>query len=128
MQVASLEDVEPEETGGAVQTSTILKKGALVGDTGDQVVTISEIRFRPGERTKYHTHDYGQTLYVTDGRGVVATRDEEREVTEGDLIFFPPGEEHWHGTAEDSDDELAHLSIVLRDAVGEGTHPVEDQS
>lgn len=126
MQVESLDDVESVETGGAVQTSTILKKAALVGDVGDTVVTISEIRFRPGERTKYHTHDYGQTLYVTDGHGIVATRDEKREVTEGDLVFFPPDEEHWHGTVENGTDELAHLSIVLRDSVGEGTHPVDD--
>lgn len=40
---------------------------ASIGYVDDQLVTISEIRFRTGERTKFQTHDYGQTLYVTAG-------------------------------------------------------------
>jgi quercetin dioxygenase-like cupin family protein len=97
-----------------------------IPNVGDQVVTVSEIRFRPGERTKFHYHDYGQILYVVDGQGIVATRGEEREVTRGDLIFFPPDEEHWHGTAVDSSEAFAHLSMVLRDDPNSGTHPVDE--
>lgn len=126
MEIAALADAEGEEAGGDVQTSQVLKRNGLVGDIGDQIVSASTIRFRPGERTRYHTHDYGQTLVVTEGTGTVATEDEQIEVTEGDIIFFPPDEVHWHGSSPDRDEAFEHVSIVVRDEPGEGTHPVKD--
>jgi quercetin dioxygenase-like cupin family protein len=126
MQVASAADAAGQEVGGDVQTSQVLKTNSLVGDIGDQVVTASTIRFRPGERTRYHTHDYGQTLVVTEGTGMVGTEDERLEVTEGDIVFFPPDEVHWHGSAPDRDEDFEHVSIVVRDDPDEGTHAVKD--
>ena len=126
MEIRGVADVEPEESGGDVQESTALKKTGLVGDTGDQVVTANVVTFRPGERTRLHEHTYGQLLYVTSGRGVVATEDEEREVTEGDQVFFEPGEVHWHGTSRDDPEEFSHLTVVIRDEEGQDTTPVGD--
>lgn len=126
MDIATLADAEGEEAGGDVQTSQVLRRNNLVGDMGDQVVSASTIRFRPGERTRYHTHDYGQTLVVTEGTGTVATEDEQVEVTEGDIIFFPPDEVHWHGSSPGRDEDFEHVSIVVRDEPGEGTHAVKD--
>lgn len=126
MEIRRLSAVDPEEAGGDVQESTVLKREGIVGDIGDRVVTVSEVTFRPGERTRLHTHDYGQVLYVTRGEGVVATVDETHTVCEGDLIFVPPDEVHWHGTARDDPVEFAHITYVVRDAVGEGTTAVGD--
>jgi quercetin dioxygenase-like cupin family protein len=126
MQIAAVADAEEREAGGDVQTSTVLRRNGLVGDIGDQVVTAGTVRFRPGERTRYHRHDYGQTLVVTEGTGICATEDERVEVTEGDIIFFPPDEVHWHGTAPGGDVDFEHVSIVVRDDPDEGTHPVKD--
>lgn len=125
MEIQKLSEAEPEENEGGVQESTVLKKEGLVGEIGDQVVTVSEVTFRPGERTKMHKHTYGQVLYVVDGPGVVATAGNEREVDDGDLIFIPPGEEHWHGTGQDASSDFAHITYVLRDSVDEGTVAVE---
>jgi quercetin dioxygenase-like cupin family protein len=82
------------------------------------------VTFRPGERTKFHTHEGIQVLYVTEGAGVVATREEERTVTEGDLILFGPGEEHWHGNTDDAESPFSHL-FVIAERTGTTTTPVE---
>lgn len=126
MEIRELADAEPEESGGDVQESTAMKKTGLVGDIGNQVVTVNEVTFRPGERTRLHEHTYGQLLYVTSGRGVVATEDEEREVTEGDLIFLEPNEVHWHGTSREDPQEFTHLTVVVRNEVDLDTTAVGD--
>lgn len=60
------------------------------------------VRFAPGARTAWHSHPVGQTLYVTEGRGLVQSRAHEIiEIRPGDLINTPPGEWHWHGAAPD---------------------------
>lgn len=126
MEIRKLSEVEPEERGGAVQESTALKKDGIVGHVGEQVVTVNEVTFRPGERTKMHKHTYGQVLYVTRGSGVVATADEEHPVDEGDLIFIQPGKAHWHGTAHEDPVKFTHITYVIRDEPGKDTTPVGD--
>ena len=76
---------------------------------GDQI-GIGLVKFDPGAKNKFHTHTTGQVLYVTEGKGIVATRDEEVIVTPGVMIYFSPGEEHWHGATDDS--SFAHFSIL----------------
>ena len=61
------------------------------------------VRFTPGARTAWHSHPLGQTLYVTDGVGLVQARGGEVIVVHaGDVIWTPAGEEHWHGATPDS--------------------------
>ena len=37
-------------------------------------VRVSAVRFTPSARTAWHAHAVGQTLYVTEGRGLVQSR------------------------------------------------------
>jgi quercetin dioxygenase-like cupin family protein len=63
---------------------------------------VNVVRFAPGARTAWHTHPGGQTLYVTEGRGLVQARGGPViEIRHGDVIYTPPGEWHWHGAARD---------------------------
>jgi quercetin dioxygenase-like cupin family protein len=48
-------------------------------------------------------------LFVTSGKGIVATEQEQVEIQPGDIIHIPAGEKHWHGAAQDS--EMSHLAI-----------------
>jgi len=58
------------------------------------------VSFEPGARTAWHTHPLGQTLIVTTGRGYVQTWDGSiEEIHAGDVVWFPPGEKHWHGAS-----------------------------
>jgi quercetin dioxygenase-like cupin family protein len=69
------------------------------------------VTFGKGIRNKFHTHESEQILIVTSGRGYVATESEKIEVGPGDVIFFGPGEVHWHGATPDS--EFAHIYVHL---------------
>ncbi|CAA9297046.1 MAG: hypothetical protein AVDCRST_MAG77-5282 [uncultured Chloroflexi bacterium] len=70
---------------------------------------VSEVAFSAGGRTKWHTHTFHQVLVITEGRGVVATEDEERHVTPGDVLYIEPGTRHWHGAEPDA--AMTHLSL-----------------
>ncbi len=74
-------------------------------------LSVAAVRFSPGAHTAWHSHDGGQTLYVTEGRGLVQTRGQQAvELHAGDVIYAPDGEEHWHGAAPDH--FMTHLSIT----------------
>jgi quercetin dioxygenase-like cupin family protein len=73
-------------------------------------VTGGSITFEPGARTAWHTHPLGQTLIVTSGVGRVQ-RDGGpiEEIRPGDVIWFPPGEKHWHGASPTI--AMTHIAI-----------------
>jgi quercetin dioxygenase-like cupin family protein len=80
----------------------------FTGDVWFDVIARSEtarvnaVRFAPCARTAWHSHASGQTLHVTDGVGLIQSRGGEVQVIRpGDVIWTPPGEEHWHGAAPD---------------------------
>ncbi|MHC6231759.1 (R)-mandelonitrile lyase [Arthrobacter sp. MMS24-T111] len=76
------------------------------------------VRFAPGARTHWHSHPVGQTLYCTEGTGLVANRDGEAILLRaGDTVYTPPGEEHWHGATRDS--PMCHLAMVEHDDDGQ---------
>ncbi len=78
----------------------------------------AHVRFTPGARTAWHRHPRGQTLYVTDGIGLVAYRGGEvTEIRPGDVVFIEPGEEHWHGATPDR--FMSHVAMQEADENGE---------
>jgi quercetin dioxygenase-like cupin family protein len=70
----------------------------------------AHVTFEPGSRTAWHTHPLGQTLIVTAGLGWVQ-RDGGpiEEVRPGDVVWFTPGEKHWHGATPTT--ALTHIAI-----------------
>lgn len=74
-------------------------------------IRVAVVHFAPGARNAWHRHANGQTLYVTEGRGLVQSRGGEViEVRSGDAVYTPPGEWHWHGAAPEH--FMSHLSIT----------------
>ena len=71
----------------------------------------SLVTFEPGARTAWHTHPLGQILIVTAGTGRVQRwGDPVEEIHQGDVVWIPPGQKHWHGAAPNS--SMAHIAIV----------------
>lgn len=61
-------------------------------------VGAGSVTFEPGARTAWHTHPLGQALITTSGCGWVRREGGPiEEVQPGDIVWFPPGEKHWHG-------------------------------
>src|SRR5687767_5992561 len=80
-------------------------------------LSASSVHFTPGARTAWHTHPNGQTIYVTEGVGLVQCRGGPVEVIRpGDRVFFEPGEDHWHGAAPDR--LMTHLAMLEVDDEG----------
>jgi quercetin dioxygenase-like cupin family protein len=73
--------------------------------------------FESGARTAWHKHPAGQILYVVAGNGRVGSVDapekqrHQDEIHQGDVIYFAPGEKHWHGAGPNS--SLTHVAINL---------------
>ena len=86
---------------------------------------VRSVLFTPGARTAWHSHEGGQTLYVTEGRGLIQARGQHIvELNPGDVIFAPDGEEHWHGARPDH--FMTHLSIT-EGAPHWGAHVTDDE-
>ena len=70
----------------------------------------SGVTFEPGSRTAWHTHPLGQTLIITAGCGRVQSEGGPvEEVRSGDVVWFAPGEKHWHGAAPTT--AMSHIAL-----------------
>jgi len=77
----------------------------------------ANVHFTPGARTAWHTHPFGQTIFVTEGMGLCQRRGGPVEVIRpGDRVFFEPGEDHWHGAAPNR--LMTHVAMQQADAAG----------
>src|SRR4030042_3691455 len=103
------------EKGTAVETKDeIVGKGPVFRkmlidskDTGGFSVLL--VTFGPGAKLNFHSHTYEQIIYVTEGKGIIATKTKEYTVTPGATVFIAPGEVHWHGATKDS--SFGHIAI-----------------
>ena len=73
-------------------------------------IRATRVSFEPGARTAWHTHPLGQTLIVTSGLGRAQKWGGPiEEIRPGDVVWFPPGEKHWHGAS--SATAMTHIAI-----------------
>jgi quercetin dioxygenase-like cupin family protein len=109
MIVVNSENVTAVETKDEIVGRGPVHRKTLIDtkDTGGFGVLL--VTFGPGARLNFHAHTYEQILYVTGGKGIVATRSKEYTVTPGATVYIPPGEIHWHGATKDS--SFSHIAI-----------------
>ena len=87
------------------------------------------VTFEPGARTNWHTHPLGQTLLVTAGLGRAQKQGGPiEEIRPGDVIWFDPGERHWHGAAPDC--AMTHIAMQEAEDGSAATwlEPVSDET
>jgi quercetin dioxygenase-like cupin family protein len=82
-----------------------------VFQVGDPMrLNAGSVTFEPGARTAWHTHPLGQTLIITAGLGWVQTEGGHiEEVRPGDVVWFPPGQKHWHGATPTT--AMTHIAV-----------------
>ncbi|MFL9826240.1 cupin domain-containing protein [Rhodoplanes sp. SY1] len=79
--------------------------------SGSGTLSGGTVTFEPGARTAWHIHPRGQTLLVTAGFGRVQREGGPiEEIRPGDVVWFEPGEKHWHGAAPDC--AMTHIAIA----------------
>jgi quercetin dioxygenase-like cupin family protein len=90
---------------GSVRIDTPFK-GSAPARVGGAIVT-----FEPGARTAWHTHPLGQTLIITSGYGWAQREGGQiEEIRPGDVVWFSPGEKHWHGATPTT--AMTHVAIA----------------
>jgi quercetin dioxygenase-like cupin family protein len=107
---------------GTVRVDPLFPANAPARTNGAQVT------FEPGARTAWHTHPLGQTLIITFGCGWVQREGGPiEEVHPGDVVWFPPGEKHWHGASATT--AMTHIAIqeALDGKVVEWMEKVSDE-
>lgn len=101
----------PTQKGPAETFSGDVWVDAITRGLPPAPLNVNAVRFSPGARSAWHVHEGGQTLYVTEGRGIVQARGAAAvELRPGDVVYAPDGEEHWHGAT--AQDFMTHLSIT----------------
>jgi quercetin dioxygenase-like cupin family protein len=127
MRVTTAKDMQtaagPEDwfTGG------VWRDAAPAGSPPDAAV--NRVFFEPGARTHWHTHPEGQILYIVTGTCRTAKEGEPPvEIDPGGVVYFAPGERHWHGAAPGS--YMVHMAINIATTTDGGTdwqEPVTDE-
>ena len=88
----------------------------------------ASVTFEPGARTAWHAHPLGQTLIVMSGSGWVQhERGPVEDIRPGDVVWFAPGEKHWHGATPTTG--MTHIAIqeMLNGNVVEWMEKVSDE-
>lgn len=90
----------------------------ILGGESEARVRVSSVTFGPAARTFWHAHGGEQVLHVVEGNGWVQTWGEEaHSITVGDVVYFAPGEKHWHGATSGS--SLTHIAITTAGEAGQ---------
>lgn len=108
MKVIHLKDIPQQENTSSLFTAPITTQPAITEKESQYNVTY--VHFPEGVRNKFHTHSNEQILIVTEGRGMVATEDEEIEIGVGDVVLIEAGEKHRHGAIPGS--SMTHVAIT----------------
>ena len=101
---------QPSGKGPADYFTGSVRIDPLIQAADPARVSASSVTFEPGARTAWHTHPLGQTLIVTSGRGWAQRQGGEVEdIRPGDVVWFPPGEKHWHGATPTT--AMTHIAV-----------------
>ena len=101
---------QPSGKGPAEYFTGVVRVDPVFQAPNPARVSGASVTFEPGARTAWHTHPLGQTLIVIAGSGSVQREGGSiEEIHPGDVIWFPPGEKHWHGASPTT--AMTHIAI-----------------
>jgi quercetin dioxygenase-like cupin family protein len=101
---------QPSAKGSADYFTGLVRIDPLFQAPDPARVVVASVTFEPGARTAWHTHPLGQTLIVTAGAGLAQRWDGPIEtIRPGDVIWFSPGEKHWHGASPTT--AMTHIAV-----------------
>ena len=101
---------QPSAKGSLEWFTGIVRVDPLFQAPDPARVSGASVTFGPGARTAWHTHPLGQTLILTAGYGWVQREGGPiEEIRPGDVVWFSPGEQHWHGATPTT--AMTHIAI-----------------
>jgi quercetin dioxygenase-like cupin family protein len=100
----------PSGQGPADWFTGTVRIDPLMNSSDPARVQGASVTFEPGARTAWHTHPLGQTIIVTSGLGRAQRRGGPvEEIRPGDVVWFAPGEKHWHGASPTA--AMTHIAV-----------------
>ena len=127
MRIVTRNDTQTRRGPAEWFTGAVWMDASPAGPSPD--ASFFRVFFEPGARTNWHTHPEGQILFVLTGTCRVATENEPpAEVEAGGIVYFAPGERHWHGAGPDS--YMVHAAVSPAADSDGGTYwlePVTDE-
>ena len=100
----------PSRKGPGEWFTGTVRIDSLCNDHDSERVQGASVTFEPGARTAWHSHPLGQTLIVVAGRGRVQRWEGPlQEILPGDVVWFEPGEKHWHGASAET--AMTHIAL-----------------
>lgn len=100
----------PSAKGPAEWFTGVVRIDPLLQPPEPARVQGASVTFEPGARTAWHTHPLGQHLIVTAGFGWVQREGGPiEEIRPGDVVWFAPGEKHWHGATPTT--AMTHIAV-----------------
>ena len=109
MQIIKPAEVPAQPATSPLFTGEVSRQPILTPEMS-QNFNLGIVNFPAGVRNKMHTHSSDQVLFVTAGKGIIATETEEKEITVGDIVHITAEEKHWHGATHDS--AFSHTLIL----------------
>jgi quercetin dioxygenase-like cupin family protein len=101
---------QPSGKGPSEWFTGIVRMDPLFQASDPARVAGASVTFESGARTAWHTHPLGQHLIVTAGCGLAQRWGGPiEEIRPGDVVWFPPGEKHWHGATQTT--AMTHIAI-----------------
>jgi quercetin dioxygenase-like cupin family protein len=101
---------QPSGKGPAEYFTGTVRIDPIINAPDPARVAAASVTFEPGARTAWHTHLFGQTLIVTAGCGWAQREGGAVEdIRPGDVVWFEPGEKHWHGATPTT--AMTHIAI-----------------
>lgn len=102
---------QPSSRGSSDWFTGTVRVDPLFNAPAPARVTGASVTFEPGARTAWHTHPLGQTLIITAGLGRVQREGGPvEEIRSGNVVWFSPGEKHWHGAGPTT--AMTHIAVV----------------
>ncbi|MFY9833016.1 MAG: cupin domain-containing protein [Methylocystis sp.] len=102
---------QPSSRGSSDWFTGTVRVDPLFNAPAPARVTGASVTFEPGARTAWDTHPLGQTLIITAGLGRVQREGGPvEEIRSGDVVWFSPGEKHWHGAGPTT--AMTHIAVV----------------
>jgi quercetin dioxygenase-like cupin family protein len=101
---------QPSGRGSADYFTGAVRIDPLHQPTAPARAVAASVTFEPGARTAWHTHPLGQALIVTAGCGRAQRWGGPiEEIRPGDVVWFAPGEKHWHGAGPTT--AMTHIAV-----------------
>jgi 4-carboxymuconolactone decarboxylase len=83
----------------------------LAPKTENNNFSIASVTFEPSARANWHNHPAGQTILVTEGKGLYQEKGMPiKTISKGDVILCNPDIDHWHGASPENG--MTHVVIT----------------